>query len=174
MSARGVETAEMREVCGWFELQVNEVAYNAISREAPLDCIAMKIAKSTKADEVALGVLCAVACLAAAGLYLFNFSSEPLSKRSLFWAMPIICPIAFIAYLRSKRIGTVAQLAFYVLSVIGAYQMFLANCRRRVNCYTHNTVAIAAASMFAGIHIVAMFGATALMCIATAKTLRHA
>jgi hypothetical protein len=43
---------------------------------------------------------------------------------------------------------------------------------RGEKCYTHDDAAVAVASMFVGVHLVAMFGALVLMCVGAAKTFR--
>jgi hypothetical protein len=86
--------------------------------------------------------------------------------------MPIVFPIAFVAYLKSKTIGSAAQVVFYSLAVVGAYQMIQGDCMRGKECYTHSAAAVAMASMFAGVHIIAMLGALILMCVGVAKGFR--
>lgn len=125
-----------------------------------------------RVQTIIVGVFCVIASLAAVGIYLFDFGNEPLSSESLFWAMPIVCPIAFVAYLKSKTIGSAAQIVLYSLAVVGAYQMIQRDCIWGGECYTHNAAAVAVASMFAGVHIIAMLGALVLMCVEAGKTFR--
>jgi hypothetical protein len=126
---------------------------------------------SLKASIVVSGLFCAVACIAAVCVYAFDFANRPLSSESTFWAMPMICPAAYGIYLKSKQIGAVSQAILYALATVGAYQMIDGECGRD-NCSTHNPVAIFIASMFSGVHMLAMLAALILMCIGAVKTFR--
>ena len=117
-----------------------------------------------KTYAVVVGVFCLIACLAAAAVYLFDFANKPLSSESLFWAMPIVSPIAFVTYLKSKAVASVLQTVLYSLAVYGAFQMIREACIKGGECYTHSAAAVAVASMFAGVHIIAMLIATIMMC----------
>ncbi len=111
------------------------------------------------------------ASLAALCIYLFNFGNQVRSGESMFWAMPMVCPVAFVVYLKSKRIGAAVQLVLYSSAIFGAYQMIEGECRLG-NCSTHNPAAILIDGMFAGVHMIAMFGALALMSVEAAKMFR--
>jgi hypothetical protein len=131
------------------------------------------IGRSTlKKYTIVVGIFCMVACLAAVAVYLFGFANKPLSSESLFWAMPIVSPIAFVIYLKSKTVGSVFQTVLYSFAVYGAFQMIREACIKGGECYTHNAAAVAVASMFAGVHVIAMLIATILMCAGVARAFR--
>lgn len=124
-----------------------------------------------KASTVVVGVLCVAACLTGLAIYLFDFANKPLSSESTFWAMAVVCPVAFGTYLKSKKIGAVLLMVLYASATAGAYQMIKGECRLG-NCSTQNPVALLIAGMFAGAHMIAMFAALVLMCIGAVKTFR--
>jgi hypothetical protein len=125
-----------------------------------------------RVQTIVVGLFCLIGSLAAAGIYLFGFANKPLSSESMFWAAPIACPIAFVVYLKSKPIGAATQIVLYSLAVFGAYQMIQGDCIRPGECYTHNAIALVLASMFAGVHMIAMLTALVLMCVGAAETFR--
>jgi hypothetical protein len=83
--------------------------------------------------------------------------------------MPLICPAAYGLYLKSKKVGAVAQAILYALATVGSYQMIGDECRVG-NCFTQNPAVMLIAGMFAGVHMIAMLAALVLMCIGAAKT----
>jgi len=89
----------------------------------------------------------------------------------MFWVMPMICPAAYRVYLKSKKIGALAQTIFFALALGGAYQVIDSECRAG-NCTTQNPAAMLFAGVFAGMHMIAMLAALVLMCIDAARTVR--
>src|ERR1700742_4751468 len=79
-------------------------------------------------QKIGPGVLCVVASLGSAAIWLFDFAGQPLSMTSLFWAGPMLSAIAFLVYLRSEIGGTIMQAVLYALSCVGAYRMIEADC----------------------------------------------
>ena len=124
-----------------------------------------------KFDTVAAGTFCTVASLAAMCIYLSGFAHTPWSSDLLFLAMPIVCPLAYLAYLKSKRAGTVAQAVLYSFASFGGYHMIHAQCIRG-DCFTQNIAAIIVAGMFAGAHMISMFLALVVMCFGVANVRR--
>ena len=114
-------------------------------------------------SNVFAGVLCGTAFIAALFIYLFGFANQSISVESLFWAMPLICPIAFVLYLKSRPFGAALQIILYMLAILGSYNMIQNDCLRG-NCSTGNPVAILMAGMIAGVHLIAMLLALILMC----------
>jgi hypothetical protein len=124
-----------------------------------------------KIHNIWVGILCAAASLSSLGIYFFGYAGGALSRESLFWAMPLICPIAFIVYLKTRTFGALTQSLLYALATYGAYHVVQEECSRG-NCFTQNGIAIVMASMFSGVHMIAMLGALLLMCFGTAKAIR--
>ena len=122
--------------------------------------------------QIALGILCVVASVSAGAIYFFDFGNEPLSAQSLFWAAPIICPVSFLVYLKSRIGGAVTQAVLYALSVLGAYQMFQADCYSGRNCFTQSRLITAFSSLFAGVHIICMLAALVIACIGVREMVR--
>lgn len=114
-------------------------------------------------DKVGVGVLCGLACITAGLMYLFSFGNAPLATESLFWAAPILSPIAFLVYLRWERAGAIVMLLLYAAAVTGSSRMLQSDCGRG-DCVTQNRVVITLASMVAGFHMMFMLVALVWMC----------
>jgi hypothetical protein len=123
------------------------------------------------ANRIGLGLLCGLTSLAALAIYLFGYGSQPLSLESFFWAAPMLCPLAFLVYLKSKIGGSAAQAILYTLSVVGAYAMIRSDCDRG-NCNTQNPALIAGSAMVAGLHMICMLGILIYMGLGAWKPLR--
>lgn len=131
------------------------------------------MAESVGADKVGVGVLCALACVVAGVIYLFGYGNAPLTAESLFWAAPMLSPIAFLIYLRWKRAGAIAMMLLYAAAVTGTSRMLQSDCGRG-DCVTQNRFVIALGSMVAGVHMILMLGALVWMCSAVWKARRLA
>jgi hypothetical protein len=125
-----------------------------------------------RVQTIVVGVFCVVAFVAAAGVYLFDFANKPVSIESMFWIMPMVSPIAYVAYMKVKPIGLAAQAILYLLTVFGAYRMFQNDCIHGGECFTNNSAALVAGSLVSGVHVIAMLGALLLMSAETAKAFR--
>jgi hypothetical protein len=64
--------------------------------------------------------------------------------------------VGLFCVIASLTIGSAAQIVLYSLAVVGAHQMIQRDCMQGGQCHTHNAAAVAVASMFAGVHMIAM------------------
>lgn len=121
------------------------------------------MAKRWGVDEVGVCVFCVLGCICAAPVYFWGFGNSPFTRKSLFWAAPLLSPVAFLVYFRWKRAGAVVMAALYAAAVMGTYTMLRADCARAGACFTQSRVPLAAASLVAGLHTIFMLGAVMWM-----------
>jgi len=127
--------------------------------------------ETISATNISVGVLSVAASLAALAIYMFDFAGEPLSVVSLFWAAPMVSPLASFVFMKSKIGGATTQAALYGLALLGAYNLIEADCNRG-NCETQNRLVSVFAGMVAGIHMICMVTILVLMFIGVWKMRR--
>jgi len=111
--------------------------------------------------KILLGILSTIVSLSAIAIYMFGFSG-PISVESLFWAAPLLFPIAFLVYLKSKLGGASTAAVLYALAVIGAFYLIRADCVRG-NCDTQSWLPIVLAASIAGLHMICMLAVLLVM-----------
>ena len=124
-------------------------------------------------SKVGVGVFCAFACLGAAAIYFWGMGNEPFTRESWFWAAPLLSPVAYLIFLRWRRLGTIAMLLLYAAACAGSARMIQLDCARG-NCSTQNGIVIALASTVAGFHLICMVAALIWMCVDVWKARRVA
>ena len=112
--------------------------------------------------KIGTGFLCLIASLSAGAIYLFGFGNEPLSLTALFWAAPLLSPVAWIVYIKFRTAGMATQAALYVMAIIGAYHVIQNDCSHG-NCTTQSKPLIALSGTISGVHMICMLAALVLM-----------
>lgn len=122
--------------------------------------------------KVPVVILAVIISFASLVIYGFGFSKDAFSAESLFWAAPLLCPVAALIYVRSKIVGACIQLILFSGALCGVYVMQDHVCRTDDCAWKSPAVSVIASSL-SDPHILLMLALTLWLCVGAISRMRN-